>query len=142
MPKPSSVVNLKPRGTRRQPVPDDVARKLEDAAEAMGNGVAGVRGREAVASQPHEPTRPGVAGVRGLEAVASQADEPTGTGVVGTMTAPRVRKDGTRTRSTSLHVPVDLGKRLAVHCAENGRRQNDVIVAAIERYLAGTAPLQ
>ena len=59
----------------------------------------------------------------------------SGAGRGGTMAAPRVRKDGTRTRSTSLHLPVDLGRRLAVFCAERGRKQNDVLLAAVTAYL-------
>lgn len=130
MPKPSNVLNIKPR-TMQGAVPEALARALEDAAEAMGNGVAGSRGREAVASQAHDEATP-----QGHEPVASQAREAVASQGTGTMHAPRVRKDGTRTRSTSMHMPIDLGKRLAVYCAERGTKQNDVLVAALERFLA------
>jgi len=46
-----------------------------------------------------------------------------------------MRKDGTRTRSTTVHLPIDLAKRLAIHCAETGTRQSEIVVAALAEYL-------
>lgn len=55
---------------------------------------------------------------------------------VGTMHNPRVRKtDGVQTRSTTVHLPVELAKKLAVHCAVTGRKQSDVIAEAVEAIL-------
>lgn len=56
---------------------------------------------------------------------------------VGTMHNPRVRKtDGVKTRSTTVHLPVELAKKLAVHCAMSGRKQSEVIGEAVGRLLA------
>jgi hypothetical protein len=55
---------------------------------------------------------------------------------LGTLHNPRVRKtDGVKTRSTTVHLPVELAKKLAVHCAMTGRKQSDVIAEAVEAIL-------
>jgi len=105
MSKPSRVEKLRPR---RPVVAEAVARRLEEAADARGDGVAGARG-----AKPAPPA--------------------------GTLDAPRTRRDGTQTRSTSMQMPIDLGRRLRLHCASHGVKQNDVIVAALERLLADAA---
>jgi hypothetical protein len=53
----------------------------------------------------------------------------------GTHEEPYVRKDGIKTRATTMHLPVDLLRELAVHCAQTGSRQSEIIAAAIEAYL-------
>jgi hypothetical protein len=54
----------------------------------------------------------------------------------GTRKHPHVRKtDGISTRSTSIHIPVALGKDLGIYCAVNEVRQNDVIVQALTEWL-------
>lgn len=55
---------------------------------------------------------------------------------VGTLGNPRIRKlDGVRTRSTTVHLPVILATKLAVHCAQLGLKQSEVITQAIEDLL-------
>jgi len=78
--------------------------------------------RNAVSSRARSTTKP-------------RARELPTTGV-GTMHNPRVRKtDGVQTRSTTVHLPIDLAKKLAVHCAMTGRKQSDVISEAVEAVL-------
>lgn len=49
----------------------------------------------------------------------------------------RVRKtDGAEMRATTVHLPVDLARRLAVYCAENDRKLSDVVAEAIAGRLA------
>lgn len=56
---------------------------------------------------------------------------------VGTMHNPRVRTtDGVKTRSTTVHLPIELGTKLAVHCAMTGRRLSDVMAEALRTFLA------
>lgn len=44
----------------------------------------------------------------------------------------RVRKtDGAEMRATTVHLPVDLARRLAVYCAENDRKLSDVVAEAL-----------
>lgn len=65
----------------------------------------------------------------------SRARELPTTGV-GTLHNPRVRKtDGVKTRSTTVHLPVELAQKLAVHCAMSGRKQSEVIAEAVEAIL-------
>jgi hypothetical protein len=72
---------------------------------------------------------------RARNVTKSRARELPTTGV-GTMHNPRVRKtDGVQTRSTTVHLPIDLAKKLAVHCAMSGRKQSDVIAEAVEGLL-------
>lgn len=48
----------------------------------------------------------------------------------------RVRKtDGAEMRATTVHLPVDLARRLAVYCAENDRKLSDVVAEALVRHL-------
>jgi hypothetical protein len=99
----------------KRPATEADIRALEARIEARGNGVAGgvVTPQNSGPMAPHEPsTKP------------------------GTRRNPRVRRDGVATRSTSVHLPVDLAKRLARHCAETERRQSEVIAEALERLLA------
>ncbi len=184
MPKPSNVTSLKTRP--RRPVPEDVARKLEEAAEAQGNRMAGESQPEPTSvSEPSGAHQPVAAEPRPVstepqpvaaekssvalepeavvaepapvsaepEAVAAEPvpvqhpqivssdGEATGAasaaaqGAVGTMGNPRRRRDGVRTRTTSLHVPLELSQQLRMHCAATGRRQNDVIIRALTAYL-------
>ena len=143
MPKPSSPsLSLKPRGLRPSaPVPDDIARRLEAAAEAQGNGVAGARDFGAPPSEAVEPAPPAPApppppprptvpkkAAKGAAASATIAG-------AGTLKVPRERKDGVQTRSTSIHLPVDLGRRVKMYCAQNDMRQNEVIIEALEAFL-------
>jgi hypothetical protein len=65
----------------------------------------------------------------------SRARELPKTGV-GTLRNPRERKsDGVLTRSTTVHLPVELAQKLAVHCAMSGRKQSEVMAEAIESLL-------
>lgn len=65
----------------------------------------------------------------------SQARELPTTGI-GTLHNPRVRKtDGVKTRSTTVHLPIQLAQKLAVHCAMTGRKQSEVIAEAMEALL-------
>jgi len=176
-------------GARKpNPVSEEAARRLEEAIEAKGEGVAGqaaaavaVQARELTSSndasnepsdplasfetkatelppieasrvelksveQPvevkaPEPEVPAAAPARSTvssrarSTTKSQARELPTTGI-GTLHNPRIRKnDGVRTRSTTVHLPVELAKKLAVHCAMTGRRQSEVITEAVEAML-------
>ena len=48
----------------------------------------------------------------------------------------RVRKtDGAEMRATTVHLPVDLARRLAVYCAENDRKLSDIVAEAVTSLL-------
>lgn len=48
----------------------------------------------------------------------------------------RVRKtDGAEMRATTVHLPVDLARRLAVYCAENDRKLSDVVAEVLAAHL-------
>lgn len=53
----------------------------------------------------------------------------------GTLETPYMRKDGVKTISTSMTVPIELWQKLSVHCATTGRKKSFVIAKAIETYL-------
>jgi hypothetical protein len=56
---------------------------------------------------------------------------------LGTRANPRIRKnDGVKTRSTSVHLPVDLALKLTMYCARFGRRQSEVITQAVDTWLS------
>lgn len=153
MPKPSNPsLSLKPRGLRQSaPVPEDVARRLEAAAEAQGNGVAGARDLPppaAVEAVTATMTKPIAVAAPAASRPNAKAQTPTtpldgsshgagshGASGAGTLKVPRERKDGVQTRSTSIHLPVDLGRRIKMYCAQNDLRQNEVILEAIEEFL-------
>lgn len=148
----------------RKPLSEEDARKIEEAIAAKGEGVAGIEpvspeAREPVSSRAHELTNSESEsfGASTIKRPASTADQlspqelknsprprtPSGKRVrevpvtgVGTLHNPRVRKaDGVQTRSTTVHLPVELAKKLAVHCAVNGRRQSEVIAEAVQAML-------
>ncbi len=158
----SKLFNINPR--KPNTLSEEAVRKLEEAIAAKGEGVAG-QAAAVVTPQTHElasstdtPTEvipalvpveaapavidaPAVTPVRNAvssrarSATKSRARELPTTGV-GTMHNPRVRKtDGVQTRSTTVHLPVELAKKLAVHCAMTGRKQSDVIAEAVEAVL-------
>jgi hypothetical protein len=151
---------IAPRKPASAALSEEAARKLEEAIAAKGEGVAGsaalappeppppepvvLQARELISSATDDQPPAGeenakvseerVARVRGT--VKSRARRVPTTGV-GTMHNPRVRKtDGVQTRSTTVHLPVDLAKKLAVHCAVAGRKQSEVIAEAVEALLA------
>lgn len=116
------------------------AHELTSSAEAPAEVVSApvpVEAAPAVVDVPAVapvPVRNAVSS-RARSATKSRARELPTTGV-GTMHNPRVRKtDGVQTRSTTVHLPVELAKKLAVHCAMTGRKQSDVIAEAVEAVL-------
>jgi len=100
----------------RRPLPEAAAQRFEAMAEAKGNAVAG----ETPAPSPQP------------EPELEQA--PSG-GRYGTRGNPYRRQDGTQTRTTSVTLPVELAKRLALYCAEHGHKQSAVIEQALLRHL-------
>lgn len=148
----------------RKPLSEDEARKIEEAIAAKGEGIAGnepttSRVHDIVSSRAHESVslkneriaeppaeyaekaveKPHPQGAKGSARPRASGGKRAGelpiTGV-GTMHNPRVRKvDGVQTRSTTVHLPVELAKKLAVHCAVNGRRQSEVIAEAVQAML-------
>jgi hypothetical protein len=162
----SKLFNLNPRKPNTT-LNEEAARKLEEAIAAKGEGVAGqadapaapqaheltssvvapielpaplpVEAAPAVVEVPAVAPAPArnTVSSRARGATKSRARELPTTGV-GTMHNPRVRKtDGVQTRSTTVHLPVELAKKLAVHCAMTGRKQSDVIAEAVETVLQG-----
>jgi hypothetical protein len=114
--------HAEPAGVQSPPSPPE---KLD------GEAVAAVAGEGASARAGAR----GVVSSRARGTAKSRAREVPATGV-GTMHNPRVRKtDGVQTRSTTVHLPVELAKKLAVHCAMTGRKHSDVIAEAVESLL-------
>lgn len=120
----SKVLNLAPRRPGQRPPVDEAAmRALEERLEARGNGVAGQAAPETdVEPERHEPT-------------SSRARKLATPGGAGTRDNPRVRRDGAAMRSTTVHLPVELARQLAVYCATEGRRHSDVMAEALAAYL-------
>lgn len=135
----------------RKPVDESAARLLEEALERKSEGIAGgSQNNLALVPSPdaraHEITedkstqRPRKSDgspkskIKSAPASPSAPAQPN-TGL-GTRANPRVRKtDGIKTRSTSIHLPIDLGLRLTMFCARNGRRQSEIVALAIAAWL-------
>lgn len=122
----------------RKPVSEDAARKLEEALERKSGGVAGSGAPPDLELVPPETPEvlPKVErnnAARGRKAASSTLPS-TGP---GSRTNPRVRKvDGVKTRSTSVHLPVDLALELTVYCARNGLRQSEAVTRAVRDWLS------
>lgn len=111
------VVEVSLRVPGRKPPPsEDQIRRLEEVAEARGNGVAGQLPpvREVI-----EPASP--------KAQPAPEESARGKGVRWTRT-----KDGARMRSTTVHLPIALHKRLALYCAEHDRKLSEVIAELVQ----------
>lgn len=109
---PRNVVKLEARKPGKKHSEESM-RLLEKQIAAKG---------EAVPGQAHEP-------------INLQSHELAGSRGSGTRKDPRIRKDGTAMRSTTVHLPVGLAKRLAVHCTVEEKRQSEVIADAVTAYL-------
>lgn len=53
----------------------------------------------------------------------------------GTLNNPRRRADGVKTRATTVHLPIDLLRKLSVHAAERGVRLSQVVTEAVRVHL-------
>lgn len=135
----------------RKPIDESAARKIEEALERKSEGVAGVahglvevpadQSRESNGEDEQTPrTRKSNTSQKTSQKGESKAPSlpaPANTGL-GTRANPRVRKtDGIKTRSTSIHLPIELGLRLTMFCARNGRRQSEIIALAVGQWLDG-----
>lgn len=131
----------------RKPVDENVARKIEEALERKSEGVAGVAhnlvqvvppsalSRDVAEDKPLKPRKSEVAAKGKSKSESSPLPAAANTGL-GTRANPRERKtDGIKTRSTSIHIPIDLGLRLTMFCARNGRRQSEIIALAVTSWL-------
>jgi len=110
---PRNIVKLEARKPGKT-YSEESMRRLEEQIASKGEAVPG-QAHETISSQDYKLTK----NSRGN----------------GTRNAPRIRKDGTAMMSTTVHFPVDLAKRLAVHCAGQGQRQSEVITIAVTAYL-------
>lgn len=141
-------LEIAPRAPRK-PVDDNVARKIEEALERKSEGIAGVA-HSLVHVPPASPSHAEVAEdktstlrPRNSDVAAKGKGKPAtaplpaaaNTGL-GTRANPRVRKtDGIKTRSTSIHLPIDLGLDLTMFCARHGRRQSEIVALAVRKWL-------
>jgi hypothetical protein len=135
----------------RKPVPEADARRLEELLERKSDAIAGgtpasqqdassaptpsvdLYAAEAPRSAPAKQQRTTAEGP--ARARKSRISEIPLTGI-GTRANPRVRKlDGVKTRSTSVHLPIELALELTMHCARAGLRQSEVITQALEDWL-------
>lgn len=123
----------------RKPVSDAVARQFEDALDRSSSGIAG----SAIARTPEEPQE-GSSSTPKSPAPQKPARPPKPirnytpplSKSIGTRTNPRIRKtDGVKTRSTSVHLPIELARELTLFCADTGWRQSAAIAAAVEEWL-------
>ena len=122
----------------RKPVSESAAQKLEEELERKSEAIAG-----ATAPNP-SPTSDGSKPILVQRKHASKPVPPAKTAQtsaqqspgVGTRANPRIRKiDGVETRSTSVHLPIELGLRLTMFCARNGRKQSEVLTTAVAELL-------
>jgi hypothetical protein len=114
-------------GKRPQLTPENVAKlaELESRAEARGNAVAGQQANETASSQARKlsPSKP-------LESLANAARS-------GTQAAPYKRaRDGRETRSTTVHLPVDLHKQLRRKAVDDGVHMSAIIAEAVQEWFA------
>jgi hypothetical protein len=103
--------------------------ELEDRAEARGNAVAGAALDEPASSQAHEP-----ASLQTHEAAEPQPRKPatsraraSSVSRSGTQAAPYVRTDGQQTRSTTLHLELDLHQELRMEAARRGVHMSAIV---------------
>lgn len=132
----------------RKPVDELAARQLEEALERRSDGIAGASQSNLAPGLPKDvqskvtesgPPRSRRSEIAPKGKTTSATSSPTpslpNTGL-GTRANPRERKsDGVKTRSTSIHLPIDLGLRLTMYCARNGRRQSEIVALAVEKWL-------
>lgn len=88
---------------------------FEDSVALRGAGVAGA------------PVR-----VKSRRRDVTTSRSETGT---GTINNPRRRADGVKTRATTVHLPVELARRLVMYAAEKGIRQSEVVAEAVRAHL-------
>lgn len=118
-----------PLAFKRPLNPDAQSRlaKLAERVEAEGNGIAG-QGSLAKGAVSPEPV------VLANTDTPATASMPTSSRS-GTHASPYVRaSDGTRTRSTTIHLPVDLHQRLKIESAQRGIRMSALIETAVRQY--------
>jgi len=103
--------------------------ELEDRAESRGNAVAGAALDEPASSQAHEP-----AGLQTHEAAEPQPRKPAASRArassasrSGTQATPYVRTDGQQTRSTTLHLELDLHQELRMEAARRGVHMSAIV---------------
>jgi len=89
------------------------------------------------ASEDKSKTRKSGAAVSAKTAASESAKMPGSRGPRGggTIQLPYVRTDGVETRSTTIHLPVDVHKRLRRHCFDKGVSMSHFVTAAIEAEL-------
>lgn len=155
----SKAFNLAPR--KPTALSEEAARKLEDAIAARGEGVAGA---EVAPAQVEPATDSAVSRLHSMPAEASpeserhsrkQAQTPsrrtkekdkgrasasdaplTGPGTIrNPRLAGRGVNAGVKTRSGTVHLPVELAKKLGVYCAQVDRTKSDVIAEALQAFL-------
>lgn len=116
-----------------QPSPEAFA-ALEDLAEARGNAVAG----QPPASEPPPPPQArDVASSQSRKAAAApKLPEARSAARSGTQAAPHVRTDGQATRSTTVHLPVDLHQALRMEAAAKGVHMSSIVADAVHAWLA------
>lgn len=142
-------LQIAPRAPRKQ-VDESVAQKIEEALERKSEGIAGVADSlvqvppassgQAVVDEDNPPplrSRKSGLAVKGKAKPASSPLPAAANTGLGTRANPRERKtDGIKTRSTSIHIPIDLGLKLTMYCARNGRRQSEIVALAVEEWLS------
>jgi hypothetical protein len=111
--------------------------ELEDRAEARGNAVAGAALDEPASSQAHEPASSQAhepASLQTHEAAEPQPRKPatsraraSSVSRSGTQAAPYVRTDGQQTRSTTLHLELDLHQELRMEAARRGVHMSAIV---------------
>lgn len=105
--------------------------ELAERAEARGNAVAGevltetTQAREAANPQARKPAR--------LRAVRESASSVARS---GTQAEPYVRaRDGQATRSTTIHLPVELHQRLRMEAASREIHMSAIVAEAVSAWL-------
>jgi uncharacterized protein (DUF4415 family) len=116
------------------PKPDPAAQlaklaELEERAEARGNAVAGTVLDDSASSQAHEPAEP-----QPRKPASPRARAAANVSRSGTQAAPYVRADGQSTRSTTLHLELDLHQELRMEAARRGVHMSQIVNDALRQW--------
>lgn len=110
---------------KKEPPPKLSSEQVEEFVGEPASEPASLR------EQAHEPA----SSRRQAREPASLQKRSTGPRGGGTMGTPYTRTDGTRTRSTTIHLPTEVHDKLRRYCFERGMTMSQFVTEAVESAL-------